>query len=161
MHGAWEAKVSALSSLDVDEATSLLESFRQLAARLRELVPTTAGHALDGRLSREAPSLVPAWIAAHHARDVRLADLATHLRLSPSRTSAIVRQVCGRPFQELLIEARLNTAASLLMQTALSVADVARGAGFRNLANFHRSFVRHYGASPAMWRRTRPLRKKT
>ena len=157
VHGTWTGTVQGLPPLDADEAEMLLESLRQLASRLRELVPHVNEQTDAGRLARKAPSLITAWIAQHHTQDVSLADLATHLRLSQSRTSAIVRQICDRPFVVLLVEARLQTAANLLMQTSLGVAQVARNAGFRNLANFHRKFARHYGSSPAMWRRTRPL----
>lgn len=157
VHGTWTGRIQELPPLDADEAEMLLESLRQLASRLRDLVPPANEQTDADRLARKAPSLITTWIAQHHTQDVSLADLATHLQLSQSRTSAIVRQICDRPFIALLGEARLQTAANMLMQTSLGVAQVARNAGFRNLANFHRKFARHYGSSPAMWRRTRPL----
>jgi AraC-like DNA-binding protein len=154
-HGAWTRAVQALSPLDGVEASMLLESLRQLAARLRQLVPAGSRPPGDGQRAPMRAYIVHGWITANHTRDVALRDLAQHLHLSPSRSAEVVRQTCGASFIRLLGERRLHTAAALLRQTALGIAEVARAAGFRNLANFHRAFRRRYGTTPARWRSQR------
>jgi AraC-like DNA-binding protein len=154
-HGPWSQAVAALPPLDDDEAGSLLESLRQLGARLRQLIPAGALPPAGGQRAPMRAYVIHGWIAANHTRDVALADLAQHLHLSPSRAAEVVRQTCGRSFIKLLAERRLRSAADLLQQTALGVAEVARAAGFRNLANYHRAFQRRYGMTPAAWRRHR------
>lgn len=153
-HGAWTEAVAALPRLDAEAATGLLETLRQLAARLRQLVPVQAGGTAERAPMRAY--LVHGWIRANHTRAIVLADLARHLGLGPSRTAEVVRQACGATFLDLLLGERLRTAALLLRTTALPVAAVARAAGFRNLANFHRAFRRQHGLTPRRWRQQLP-----
>lgn len=51
-----------------------------------------------------------------------------------------------------LVELRLSRAVRELLATENSIADVAFGSGFSNLANFNRLFRRRYGTSPREYR---------
>ncbi|MCZ7648757.1 MAG: AraC family transcriptional regulator [Planctomycetota bacterium] len=84
---------------------------------------------------------------------VKLADLARYLALSPSRTGALARACLGRPFQEALSFERIRRARTLLRQTRRSVKEIARRVGFNSEYYFNRAFKREVGEAPGRWRR--------
>ena len=163
----WAGHLEALQPVDDDEAAWILESLRQLAARLEQwrLDPPSAvleeqqpvNHASGNRrlLSRH---LVPRqhfihhYIQAHHSKPIALIDLARQMHLSEDRTGHAVKQACGESFIELLIQARLRTAAGLLRHTDMSVSQVALASGFGNLSHFHSVFRRRMNTTPHRYR---------
>ncbi|MBN8526882.1 MAG: helix-turn-helix transcriptional regulator, partial [Planctomycetes bacterium] len=58
----------------------------------------------------------------------------------------------GRGFADLLAEARLVTAATLLRGSALPVLEVGQRAGFGDASHFHACFRKRFGCSPGAWR---------
>lgn len=156
--GPWAPAVAALRPVDDEEAEWILESLRQLAARLalwrdsaRAETPT----------SMDAPSLItPAgrraeilnFIRGRHTHRVTLSDLARHLRLSQSRTSRVVKEACGATFPTLLNRVRLRTAAGLLRHSDLALRAIAEQSGFGNLAHFHEVFRAAFGVPPNRYR---------
>jgi two-component system response regulator YesN len=58
----------------------------------------------------------------------------------------------GRPFQELLIEERINRARTLLLSTDLTAGQVARRVGMPNEYHFNRTFKRLVGVPPGQFR---------
>ncbi len=79
-----------------------------------------------------------------HTKPIGMADVANLLHLSESRAGHAVMQVCGRSFMELVLDARLRTAAGLLQNTNLPVSDIAEGSGFHNASRFHHTFRRQF-----------------
>jgi AraC family transcriptional activator of pobA len=64
----------------------------------------------------------------------------------------VVRRRTGRTVQDWIIERRMAEARSLLAETDLSVAEVARRVGVADAGYFSRLFSRTHGASPRRWR---------
>lgn len=82
-----------------------------------------------------------------------LADLARALHLSPSRTSHLVRELFGLPFQELLLRERIQRACALLLSSTATVAEIARRVGVPNAYYFNRLFAKRVGLPPGRFRR--------
>lgn len=95
---------------------------------------------------------IRAFIARRLTEDISLADVAAHLGLSASRTSAIIRQRLGSTMPHILRDARLAKARQLLSLTNLPVADVARRCGLHDPRYFHRLFRQVEGCTPEAWR---------
>ena len=93
------------------------------------------------------------FIRQRHVEPVTIDDLAQALSLSPGRAAHVVRSLTGRSFGQLLTEARVRTAASLLSHTNLSVLDVALRSGFGDISNFHRRFKGSLGLSPLQYKK--------
>lgn len=88
------------------------------------------------------------YLNRHYAEPLRLETLASMEYLSVSRYSALFRRTTGRSPQQYLIELRLRNARELLLQTDLSVSEVARSVGYEDALYFSRLFRRHFGAPP-------------
>ncbi|MCW8130195.1 MAG: helix-turn-helix transcriptional regulator [Planctomycetota bacterium] len=161
----WPRTEALPPPVDDDEALGLLEMTAMLAARLREW--QRAFEARPGAPQRRAANRttpIPAQVArrveirrfvqARHRSAVRLQDLAASLHISESRAGHAVREACGASFIELLIEARLATAASLLQHSNLSVLEAAARSGFGDISNFHSTFKKKFGVTPHQYRKT-------
>lgn len=151
--GAWLAELRDLPQVGRAESLWIAEMLGQLRARLAELlVLGSPQRALPSADAGSRANLVHRLIGAYHMRPFPLAELARHLGVSPKRVGHAVREACGAGFVELLTAERLRTAARMLRETGLTVADVARASGFSDLSRFHRLFRASYGTSPAAFR---------
>lgn len=158
--GPWAPTVGRLAALSQDEAEHLLELLRQLAARLvawrrglEESLPALVGE--GGMPPDEARRSAITWfVSKKHANpDLRLADLAKHLRLSEDRAGHVVSELFGDGFATLLLRARVQTAQGLLRLSDLPLREVARQSGFGSRAHFFAVFRVQVGMTPATWRR--------
>jgi len=150
--------------VEADEAQRILEHLRQLAARLTQWASdidaplhSTPGWSAFPEADNAArrPLQIRRFIAMHHREQVGLAALAGEMGLSESRTSHVVRELCGTTFQDLVTDARMKTALGLLRTSDLPVSQVAQYCGFNDTAHFYRLFRRKYGLSPAKHRAMR------
>lgn len=85
--------------------------------------------------------------------EATLARLAAERNVSPAYASAVVKQATGCTFKELLQKKRLNKAAQLLQETALSAEDIIGAVGYSNTSYFYRIFKEKFGVSPSVFRR--------
>lgn len=145
---------AGLKRLDhVDEAARLLESLRQLAARLLLLILRSPGDLQTVGPQRSRRATIEEYIATHqHRAGLSVTDLAAQLHLSPSRTSHLVAELFGQSFGQILNAARMRHACDLLHHTDRPVADVGQAVGLPDPGHFHRLFKRHLGVTPATYR---------
>ena len=138
------ARLSELDNGECGTAGGCSDARDGLVQRIEQAVlaecPTTAR-------SDHAVSALPS------APDISVADLAAEMHLSPSRTSHLVKELFGAPFQDLVIRHRLQRALHFLRSTDLPVAAVGRRVGIENEYYFNRLFKRAYGEPPARYRR--------
>jgi AraC-like DNA-binding protein len=151
-------RATALEPVTAAQSELILEQLCQLAARLkawrRELprgMPRTGKPIVDVACRRIA---VLRYIDAQHTYPITLGDLAELLKLSLYRASHAIQQACGASFTDLLVQARLRTAAALLRHTRRSVLDVAHESGFSDVSNFHRLFKKQFNTTPLQYRAT-------
>lgn len=133
------AKAEALKSALPWVATGLLTEMDQIVGlpRGEQDLATTIRRFLRQRLHQP----------------LRLADLASHLHRSPGRTSHLVTEVCGKPFQRLLLETRIRAARGLLQDPDRKVQEIASQVGFGNVCYFSRAFKQETGVSPRAYRK--------
>jgi AraC family transcriptional activator of pobA len=97
-----------------------------------------------------------AVIDRRHAEALSLRDVAGELGMTPGHLTTVVRRRTGRTVQEWIIERRMAEARTLLEQTNLPVAEVARRVGVSDPGYFSRLFSRIHGISPRKWRGQHP-----
>ncbi len=155
--------VERLSPIHQKDAEEMLESLRQLGARLRlwqaeRMGFATSGLVFEPGLGSHADRATRRWaimtyLHRFHQRPLALEDLARHLALSEGRTAHLVKEVCGRTFIALLLEIRLQTAQGILRHSGLSVQEVALRSGFGDVSHFHRCFQKQFKTSPLRYRK--------
>lgn len=85
-------------------------------------------------------------------RDGELSELAEMMHYDIYWLSKEIKKMTGKNYTNLVQEKRLNQAAYLLEQTAMSVMDVALAVGYDNISYFHRIFRKKYGMTPHKFR---------
>ncbi len=110
---------------------------------------------VGGRLSRNALQQVLDFIEDQPASDLRLARLAEVASLSPYHFSRLFRETMGRPLHRYVLGRRLERSCRLLLETDLSLAQVASEAGFADESHLLRRFKDAYGLTPRAFRKER------
>lgn len=95
------------------------------------------------------------YISANHTRSIALSDVAQFVGYSPSYLTNQMRKETGQTIQQWIIQLRMATACSLLLNTNCSVEDVAAQVGYHNTTHFFRQFRRLYDTTPRAWRKQR------
>lgn len=155
---AWPARTALPPLVDDAEAADLLEALHALAARLDQLRRERPQPACDARqrsagdAEAHRSARIARFVAQRHAEAVHLTDLARELGLSTDRAGREVRRLHGCSFADLLAEARLIDAATLLRSSSLPVLTIGQQAGFGDTSHFHARFRRRFGCSPGAWR---------
>jgi len=135
-------------TVDQERAQLWLEALRQLAARLLLWHRRQSG-LVEGntRLQR-----IRHYIERHLHLPLVIEDLATALGLSPGRTAHLVKELTGETWLALLTRARIRAAVELLLNTDLTVGEIAGKCGFNEQSTFQRAFRKSMGASPGRFR---------
>jgi AraC family transcriptional activator of pobA len=150
----WDRAIQSIET----ELADRREGFRQAAlAHLTLLLIDVARLAGDvvGDLRRSGEPLLAevfTVIDRHRSEPLSLRDVARELGMTPGHLTTVVRRRTGRTVQEWIIERRMADARSLLTDTQLPVAEVARRVGMPDPGYFSRLFRRAHGTSPREWR---------
>lgn len=91
-------------------------------------------------------------IDRRYREPLSLRDVARAVSLSPGHLTTTVRRRTGRTVGEWIVERRMAHARRLLVETALSVEEVAIAVGVPDASYFARQFRRAHGLSPLAWR---------
>jgi AraC-like DNA-binding protein len=125
-----------------------------LAQALRSWLLEQRGPGLaDARLIRDAA--VAKAVHALHERPSEtwsIDRLARHVGLSRTALTIKFREQVGLPPMRYLSDVRLRVAADRLATGALTLAQVAAGAGYGSDASFAKAFKRRFGLTPAAYR---------
>ena len=105
----------------------------------------------DPRLGRMHQ--VAAYLCEHMREPLTLEAVASHFALSPSHLSRSFRQATGFGFREYLIHYRIQRACDLLINTELSVTEIADRCGFSDSNYFGDAFRKATGLSPRAYRK--------
>ena len=87
-----------------------------------------------------------------HYRDGELTQLAKLLNYDAYWLSKEIKKRTGKNYTELVQAKRLNQAAYLLENTAMSVLEVGMAVGYDNQSYFHRIFQKRFGMTPKKYR---------
>ncbi len=97
--------------------------------------------------------LILHYIQNHYA-EITLSDLARHFNYAETYLSYTIRAYTGQTFSEIVIDLRLQKAASHLKSSSESVADIMTAVGYSDRTYFYKLFKKKYGLTPAQYRET-------
>lgn len=93
------------------------------------------------------------YIEGHYTdAALRLEEVARHIDRSPSYFSTLLTQKQGSSFRQILTALRVKEARRLLLETSLSVQEVAERCGFINANYFSKIFKEKTGTTPRLLR---------
>lgn len=84
---------------------------------------------------------------------ISLEELAKRLGYSPDYLGRRIRRESGESFTRLRQKFFLEKAAELLLESTLSVDEVAARLGYRSISSFYRLFQKEYGIAPGAYRK--------
>lgn len=102
--------------------------------------------------SRDEERLV-SMVKTHSLSPINLPDFAKLCAMSISSFKRRFQHIYGVPPAKWLTRVRLEHARSILLNGDLSVSDICRCSGFRDVSSFIRVFRRNYGDTPAALRK--------
>lgn len=117
----------------------------QLLSLLPEQQQASGKHTFSTRLI--------GWIEEHYQSSCSLQQMADAMGCSRGHTSRRFHDETGGTLQEYLVMRRLRQACELLLQSRLSVREIARLAGFTEYAWFITCFKKHMGKTPLQYRK--------
>lgn len=108
----------------------------------------TNGVSTDPPLAQREVGQAIAYMQAHLASDISLADLAQAANLSASHLRRLFKRTTGIPPHQYLIQLRVERAQQLLQTGRHTISDVAIQVGFTDQSHLHRHFKRIHGVTP-------------
>ena len=93
-----------------------------------------------------------AYIRQNYTQSISTEDIAQAVSLSRSYMSELFKHTYGISPHEYVIQFRLSVAKNMLLNTALSITEIAERTGFRDIFAFSRIFKREIGISPVQYR---------
>ena len=96
---------------------------------------------------------IKAYVGAHLAEDLTLAEIADHVRISVYYLSHLFKKVTGTTVLAYRSELRLTMAKQLLVGTDLPIGEIAQRTGFSGAAYFTELFSKSEKIPPTEYRR--------
>ncbi|MFV0346453.1 MAG: AraC family transcriptional regulator [Bacteroidales bacterium] len=95
---------------------------------------------------------VKSYINDNFTEEIRLNQLAELVGMTSSSFSRFFKLRTGKVLTDYIIEVRLGHAARMLVDTQMTIAEIAYACGFNNLSNFNRIFRKNKLSSPKEFR---------
>ena len=127
-----DALTSCLSGM-LSEAHALLQENRH------------AGH--------NAIERIKMYIDENYNRDIRLEDVADYVYLNANYISELFKKETGINFSKYLVQKRIETAKTFLLDTRYRINEVAAQVGYTDTKYFSRLFKEYVGVTPAQYRK--------
>ncbi len=137
-----------LGALFAESAAQLimLQMLRKYSNIAVTLPPTRA------RLTERQLRVINDYVESHLDRKLSLAELAGLLFMSLSHFERLFRASVGCSPYRYVLNRKIERARGLLLNTSLSLQQIAEACGFANQSHFTRHFTRQVGVSPARFR---------
>jgi AraC-like DNA-binding protein len=139
------------NSLFVDHIALALQAHLLQTYGGNSLVLPAVRRGLSPSQERRAKELMNASLD----KDISVGQLAQQIGLSSSYFSRAFRKATGRPPHRWLLEQRIEATQSLLLNSQMSLEEIAKACGFSDQSQLTRAFTRMVGTSPGAWRRAR------
>jgi AraC family transcriptional regulator len=92
------------------------------------------------------------FIESHFKQDITLEDVAQYVNLSPYHFSRTFKKFTNYSPYEYLLNYRINHAKKLLVNTKLSISDIAEASGFNSVTHFVTTLKKRIGYTPKQFR---------
>ena len=94
------------------------------------------------------------YIDNHYEKDISLKTIAATMNTNPAYLGRIFKDATGSSFSDYLNIQRINCAKALLVETSLTIKDIAAKVGYNSTNYFVSVFKKHTGIYPIQYRAT-------
>lgn len=162
-------RVLVLPTVLRDDLHALIEELRRPGEDHRLLVRSLllrllVGHkrapasselsSLNARSHDAVVAAAEGYMRANLHRPLRRSEIAAAVHLSEPHLARLFRAAVGRSVLQRLTELRIANAKSLLLESTMSVGQIAGEVGIVSFSHFARTFKAHVGLSPGDYRRS-------
>ncbi|SFM17658.1 Helix-turn-helix domain-containing protein [Paenibacillus sp. 1_12] len=148
----WEQKMPELNAI-LDH----FETLKELDLRFYDVLNRAAEdmrRIREGKTHYQLIGEMKAYIETHFAdTDLSLSSLSDRFELHPNYLSRLFKEEFGEKFIDYLTTIRIERAKKLLLETSLSIQDVAAQVGYSLPVSFIRVFKKHVGSTPGDYRK--------
>lgn len=93
------------------------------------------------------------YISEHYKEAINMKTTAMHVGITVEHLSRVLNNKAKRGFSDILNSMRAYEARNLLLETAMSISEVAMEVGFGSMRNFNRVFLKYYDCQPREFRK--------
>lgn len=135
-------------SLNSDDI--IMSLFTLIIAELTNVYENDKGSA---ELNQNKISLIPIlrYIEGNY-KNCTLKSTADFFNMNPNYLTTMLKQQLGLSYKELVQEQKITTAARLLRNSSMSIAEIANFIGYENIGFFYKKFNEAYNCSPKNFR---------
>ena len=130
---------------------------------LKNVSEKSGGPAAQNGRSREDDGTILGravqFIHEHATHGIHVREVAAHIRASRRWLDGQFVEQLGRTAHEEIVRVQFRLVERLLIDTQLSLHEIAEQCGFRHPEYMSAAFKRRYGVSPSHWRGTRIRRR--
>lgn len=136
------------------EISSLLLHFFVLLGRNRGSLDKLQGTSLSKHQEySDRFMLICNYINSHCTENLSLEQIAQQARFSKYHFARLFKELTGTTCHNYLINRRILFAQTLLVDSSVSITEVAMRSGFNSLATFNRIFKAQMGCTPSEYRK--------
>lgn len=96
------------------------------------------------------------YIQANYKTNISLVELAQVFSLTPNYCGYLFKKIMGITYNDYLNILRLKNACKSLLNSSMSIKEIAADSGFHSLEYFYTTFKKFYGITPAKYRTLTP-----
>jgi AraC-like DNA-binding protein len=136
--------------IPINRYTGIVEMVNVFAHQLKDHI----NRLVLMRLKVEPPAVARAkkFIVENIIENLSLNQVASHSGVSPFYLCNSFKKATGMTLTEFIGRLRIEKAKKILLNSLLSVSEIAYDVGFNSLSQFNRMFSRYVGASPTKFR---------
>lgn len=95
------------------------------------------------------------YINEHLYEDIRVSDIAASVYLSEDYFGHIFKKYTSMNISEYIIEQRIKRAYYMLLDTDMTINDIATMVGYNSISLFYRHFKRYFDLNPNKIRKSK------
>lgn len=132
-----------------------LEPIEEVCAWIVKVLENFMDEVYATRETRNVPVIRQAvsYIKDHFREELTLEDVAQAVHFSPYYVSRLFKEELGLNFIEYVTKTRIDEAKRLLLETNLTVSEIALSVGYQDPSYFTKVFKKREGQTPTQFRR--------
>ena len=123
------------------------------ASLLKCIILKIANHFSSSSMENKTVRQIIDFINENHSERLDNHTIAARFGYHPYYVSSMFKSNTGKTLHQYVLESRLRYGCELLLNTDMSVGEIALACGFHNANHFSVKFKDRYGESPSDWRR--------